>query len=152
MSRIDSASRFIEADAQTLYAALTDPHAMAQWRAPGGMRGEVLSADAKPGGGFRMALHYDDPDHKGKSGGNSDIFESRFVSLIVDRQVVEEIDFVSDDPQFSGTMTIATTLVPRPQGTDVTITCSNVPPGIGKADHITGLTSSLDNLAAFCAS
>ncbi len=152
MSRIDSVSRFIAADTGTIYAALTDPHAMAHWRAPGGMRGEVLSSDARPGGSFRMALHYDDTSIAGKSGGNADIFESRFIEMIAGETVIEEIDFVSDDPQFSGTMTITTTLVPVSGGTEVTIACTNVPPGIGQADHIAGLTSSLNNLAAYCKS
>lgn len=152
MTRIDSASRVIAANAHTIYAALTDPQAMAHWRAPEGMHGEVLSAEARPGGKFRMALHYDDPAQEGKSGGNSDIFESRFVSLIADERVVEEVDFVSDDPAFSGTMIITTSLAIRPEGTEVTIACTNVPPGISQADHIVGLTSSLDNLATWCTS
>lgn len=36
-----------------------------------------------------------------------------------------------------------------PGGTNVTIVCENVPEGIRKEDHDTGLRSTLENLAAF---
>jgi uncharacterized protein YndB with AHSA1/START domain len=151
MSRTDSASTIITADAATLYAALTDPYAMAQWRVPNGMRGEVLEADPQAGGRFRMALHYDDPEQKGKTGDGWDVFESRFIELVENERVVEAIEFTSPDPDFSGTMIVVTTLEAAPGGTRVTLTCTDVPSGIGRADHIAGLTSSLNNLAAYSA-
>ena len=40
-------------------------------------------------------------------------------------------------------------LSPAPAGTEVTITCENVPVGISKADHDVGLRSTLANLATF---
>jgi hypothetical protein len=40
-------------------------------------------------------------------------------------------------------------LVPQPKGTEVTITCSNVPQGISAEDHAVGMASTLSNLAAF---
>lgn len=150
MSRVDTVSRHIAADAPRVYAALIDPEAMSVWRPPAGMRGEVLASDARPGGTFRMALHYDDPHQQGKSGDGRDVFESRFVSLVENEKVVEAIDFSSADPAFSGTMTITTTLDALPDGTEVTIACTDVPPGIGQADHVAGLTSTLGNLAAWC--
>jgi hypothetical protein len=46
-------------------------------------------------------------------------------------------------------MTIRTILHPVPNGTEVTVACENVPPGISADDHRAGIASSLDNLAAF---
>lgn len=151
MSRVDRATQIIRAAPETIYGALVDPQAMTQWRPPAGMTGEVLSFDARPGGILRMALHYRDPAIGGKTGAGSDIFESRFVELVPEKRVVEAIDFTSDDPAFSGTMTVTTTLEKGPEGTQVTIACSNVPSGIHQQDHLTGMTSTLENLARYCA-
>jgi hypothetical protein len=41
------------------------------------------------------------------------------------------------------------TLAAVPEGTKVNIVCENVPEGIKKEDHDVGLTSTLENLAAF---
>ncbi len=41
------------------------------------------------------------------------------------------------------------TFLPVPEGTKVSIRCQNVPPGIQQVDHEAGMTSTLENLAAF---
>ena len=46
-------------------------------------------------------------------------------------------------------MTIAWRSTRAPEGTRVTVTCSDVPTGIRRKDHLAGLRSSLANLAAF---
>ncbi|WP_127145641.1 SRPBCC domain-containing protein [Pelagibacterium montanilacus] len=148
--RTDSASRIIAAEPPRIYAALIDPEAMVEWRPPTGMRGEVLGFDPRPGGTLRMALHYEDRSVPGKSGDGSDVFESRFVALDPGRRVTEAIDFSSNDPAFSGTMTMTTSLVSSDAGTEVTITCTGVPTGISPEDHAIGLASTLDNLALYC--
>lgn len=150
MSRTDSVTRTIEATPETIYSALIDPIAMAIWRPPSGMTGVVLDFDPTPGGRLRMALDYDDPAQNGKSGDHRDIFESRFVKLIPNESVVEDVVFDSEDPIFAGIMKVTTTLVPARGGTEVTITCANVPSGIGQADHLVGLASTLENLARYC--
>ena len=50
-----------------VYRALLDPAAIARWRVPDGMRGEVHELDARVGGRIRMSLTYDDPTSAGKS-------------------------------------------------------------------------------------
>ena len=150
MSRTDRATRIIEAAPETIYAALIDPDAMAVWRPPVGMTGEVLDFDPTPGGRLRMALDYDDPAQNGKSGDNRDIFESRFVKLTANESVVEDVVFDSENPAFAGIMTVTTSLSPATGGTEVTIACANVPSGIGEADHLAGLASTLENLARYC--
>ena len=71
------------------------------------------------------------------------------MELLPDKRIVEAIDFESDDPAFAGTMRMFWDLRDVPEGTEVTVTAEDVPDGIGEADHITGITSSLENLARY---
>lgn len=149
--RTDSGSKFIRASPHIIYEAMLNQDAVAAWRPPAGMKAEVYAFEPREGGIYRMAFIYQDKAYAtaGKTSGNADVFEGRFVELVPDERVVEEVVFESDDPAFAGTMTITTTLVPLKGGTEVTITCSNVPTGIKEEDHQQGIRSTLENLAAF---
>lgn len=98
-----------------------------------------------------MAFEYIGADHDlpGKTTEHADVIRGRFVELVPDQRIVEAVEFVSEDPAFSDEMTITTTLAEVPDGTKVTILCENVPVGIRPGDHEKGITSSLENLAAF---
>ena len=63
--------------------------------------------------------------------------------------MVEEADFVSDNPEFAGTMTMTWSLAPAVGGTRVTITATGVPDGISREEHITAFASTLSNLDAY---
>lgn len=145
--RIDSASRTIRATPAAIYRALMTPEELVAWLPPTGMSGQMQAFEARPGGHFCMVLRYDDPNIAGKSGGNEDVTEVRFAELVPDEKIVWLVDFVSDDPSFSGTMTMSWLLRPVPDGTEVRIVAENVPSGIAKADHDEGLAASLHNLA-----
>ena len=149
--RTDSASRVIKASPRSLYRALLDPGAVAAWRPPDGMKAHIFAFDPREGGSYRMSFAYARTDHaaRGKTSEHADVFRGRFLELVPDRRVVELVDFESDDPAFAGTMTITTSLAAVPAGTEVTITCENVPRGIRPSDHQAGLASTLKNLAAF---
>lgn len=147
--RTDTGSRIIKAAPDVVYRALVDPAAVASWRPPMGMRGEVLAFDAREGGTFRMAFIYEDDGGHGKTTDNADVFGGRFAELVPGRRVVELVEFESDDPAFAGTMRIVTALEPVGGTTRVTVSCENVPPGISEDDHQKGIASSLANLAAF---
>lgn len=149
--RSDSASRVIRAEPRTIYRAFLNPEAVAAWRPPEGMKCEIYEFDPHEGGTFRMAFVYKDTDHRvsGKTSEHADIFQGRFAELIPDERIVELIEFDSTDPEFGGTMTITTSLAAVPGGTEVTILCENVPRGINPDDHQEGISSSLNNLAAF---
>lgn len=149
--RTDTASRVIAASPQALYRAFVDPAAIASWRPPQGMKAEIHTFDPREGGDYRMSFLYTEPDPEvqGKISDHADTFEGRFVGLLPGERIVEEIDFVSDDPAFRGTMTITTTFRPVSGGTEVTVVCEDVPEGIGESDHKAGIASSLANLAAF---
>lgn len=148
-TRTDLASRCVRATPQVIYRAFTDPAALVAWLPPKGMRARLERFDLRAGGGYRMVLTYEDPAARGKASADSDIVEVRFTEIVPNERIVQQVEFVSDDPAFAGTMTMTWQLAAMPEGTEVTVRCENVPPGIGKEEHDAGLRSTLANLAAF---
>jgi len=149
--RIDSASRIIKASPQTIFQAFIDPEALVSWLPPEGMKGQIYEFDARNGGVFLMSLTYNDADHSstGKTSEHTDVVQGRFLNLVPDEQIVQLIEFESNDPMFAGEMTMTWTFAIVQDGTGVTIVCENVPEGIRQEDHAVGLRSSLENLAFF---
>ena len=149
--RIDSASSVLMASPRTIYRAFLEPEAVAAWRPPEGMKARIYAFDPREGGTFRISFAYTDTDHpiRGKTSKHTDVFRGRFLELVPDQRIVELIEFEFDDPAFAGAMTVTTTLTAVSGGTEVTILCENVPPGIRPSDHQTGMASTLRNLAAF---
>lgn len=149
--RTDSASRLIAASPHTIYRAFVDPDAWIQWLPPQGMTGRIYEFNARPGGAYRMALTYRDEDHPnaGKFSDDTDMVQGRFLELIPNERIVQLVTFESDNPAFAGEMRMIWCLSAVAGGTAVSITCANVPEGIRKEDHDTGLRSTLENLAKF---
>jgi uncharacterized protein YndB with AHSA1/START domain len=143
----------IAAPPDRIYAALVDPEALATWLPPEGMRGRFKRFDARPGGSYRLVLTYADASEiRGKSTADSDIVDAVFIELVPGVRVVQAIDFVSDDPANSGTMTMTWELAAVDIGTRVEIRADGVPTGISAEDHAAGMASSLANLATYLAS
>jgi uncharacterized protein YndB with AHSA1/START domain len=151
ISRTDTGSRIVRATPEALYNAHLDPAAVGQWRPPHGMRAEIYSFEPRVGGGYRMAFIYEDTAAavRGKTTEKADVFTGTFIELVPERRIAERVTFESDDPAFAGAMTVTTTFVAVAGGTEVTITCADVPPGISAADHAAGIASTLANMAAF---
>lgn len=143
-------SRIIKAQRQAVYRACLDPVAVAAWRAPDNMKGHMHFFDARQGGTYRMSLTYQDAARSvgGKTSEDTDSFHGRFVELVPDEKIVEAVAFESSDPCFAGEMTITTSLADAREGTEVTILCQDIPPGIRPADNELGCQMSLRNLAA----
>lgn len=146
-SQRHSASRFIDADPGAVYAAFVTADALAAWLPPEGATAQVTAFEPRPGGAFRMTLTF--ATATGKSSENSDEVDASFVELVPDERIVQAIRFVSDQPEFAGTMTMRWNLEPRPGGTLVTCTADDVPRGIDRDDHEAAIASSLANLARF---
>ena len=146
MSHTDIGRAVVGAAAEAVFAALVDAEARAAWLPPTGMSGEVSWFDARPGGGYRMRLVHDDRSIPGKTAQNVDVVEVRFVEVDAPRRLVEEADFVSDDPSLTGTMTMTWSLEPVEHGTLVSITATDVPDGISSEDHTLAFASTLSNL------
>ncbi len=150
MSRTDRGSRVVAAAPDRVYAALVDPEALTTWLPPKGMTGRFDHFDARPGGSYRLVLTYADASEApGKATPDSDVVEARYVDLVPGARVVQAVDFVSDDPAYTGTMTMTWEVTAVDTGTQVEITADDVPEGISAEDHAEGLTSSLENLAAY---
>ena len=142
----------ILASAEEIFAALVDPDALIAWLPPAGMTGAFEHFDARPGGTYRLILTYADPSvGSGKATAQSDVIEARFLEIVPGVRVVQAVDFISDDPSYSGTMTMSWQLTPAGDATRVEIRAADVPAGITAADHAAGLTSSLANLAHYLA-
>jgi uncharacterized protein YndB with AHSA1/START domain len=146
--RADSASRWIAADPARAYRALLDPTALMAWLPPDGMSGRLLEFEPWAGGRYRIELSYAAAG-SGKTTAGSDVTAGRFLELVPDRKLVQSVEFESSDPAYAGTMIMTWTFVPTSGGTQVTVTATDVPPGITQADHDAGLASSLANLESY---
>lgn len=146
--RIDRASQRIAADASVVLAAFSEADAFLAWLPPAGMTGRLEWFDPRAGGGFRAVLTYDEPPlGGGKSGSDTDTSEVRIAEFGPDR-IVWLVDFPSDDPAASGTMTMTWFFTPAGGGTLVTVEATDVPEFIAPEAHAEGLSSSLGKLAA----
>jgi uncharacterized protein YndB with AHSA1/START domain len=135
---------------ERVFSALVDADALAAWLPPNGMSGKFERFDLRPGGSYRLVLTYDDVSQaSGKTTSDSDVVEARFIEISVNKRIVQEVDFVSDDPAFAGTMTMTWELSAEGGHTRVKVRADDVPNGIAPEDHAAGLESSLANLAAY---
>ena len=55
---------------------------------------------------FRISLTYDVPAGTGKTTASPDTYHGRFVKLVRNEQVVEVVEFETNDPAIPGEMTI----------------------------------------------
>jgi uncharacterized protein YndB with AHSA1/START domain len=147
--RVDRVSRVIKAAPGKIYRAYMDPEQLAQWLPPKGMRAEIGVFEPREGGAYEMTMLYEEAGHAGKSSENADAVRGRFVELVPDRRIVQEVEFESPDPAFAGIMTMTWELRSVPGGTQVEVRAEDVPPGISQEDHLAGIGSTLENLAAF---
>ena len=90
-------SKVIMAPRQAVYQACLDPDAVAAWRAPAGMKGQMHVFDAREGGAYRMSLTYQKPELSpgGKTTADTDTFHGRFVQMIPCEKIVEAVQFES---------------------------------------------------------
>ncbi|MFF7870412.1 SRPBCC domain-containing protein [Streptomyces qaidamensis] len=143
-------SGHVDASRAAVYRALVSAEAIARWRVPDGMSGEVHEFDAREGGRFRVSLTYEAPDASGKSAAHTDTYHGHFARLVPDEQVVEVLEFEAVDPALRGSMTLTTTLTDaQGGGTDVLMVHEGIPDAVPAADNETGTRMALANLARF---
>ncbi len=140
--------RHFAAPRAAVYRALTDAESVATWMAPDGMTSEVHAFEAREGGAFRISLTYDAPTGTGKTSAQTDTYHGRFVKLVPDEEVVEVVEFETDDPAMRGEMTITFTLSDADGGSDLLAVHDDLPPGLSPADNELGWSMSLAKLAA----
>jgi uncharacterized protein YndB with AHSA1/START domain len=140
----------MKAPVSRVFNSLVDREALETWLPPGDMTGRFETFDPRPGGSYCLVLTYANPAmSQAKSTDNSDIVDVRYLDIVPNDRVVQAVDFVSDVPEFAGTMTMTWLVRGEIEGTRVEIVAENVPDGISAEDHAVGLASSLDNLASF---
>ncbi|MCW2661505.1 MAG: polyketide cyclase [Mycobacterium sp.] len=140
--------RRIRASPESVYRALVDADAVAAWRVPDGMSAVVHEFDARVGGRFRVSLTYESPHRQGKTAGATDTYRGRFVELVPNERVVEELEFETSDSAFGGVMRVITTLADADGDTDVVMLHQGIPAGVSPEDNELGTRMSLDKLAA----
>ena len=152
MPRIDRAVADVAATPDEVYAAFVDADALVAWLPPGDMTGELTDVDLRAGGGFTMALRYDEaPADGAKTTDDTDVSRVAIDELVEGERVVWGIEFESDDPDTAGRMTMTWTFTERDRGTRVAVDATDVPPGIDVEAHQQGLDASLANLASWLA-
>jgi uncharacterized protein YndB with AHSA1/START domain len=135
--------------AQGRLPGFLDPDTVASWLAPDNMTGHVHTFDAREGGKFRMSLTYQEPGHlPGKTSGDADTFQGRFVELVPYAKIVEVVEFESHDEAFAGGMRMTVSLADADGGTEITILCEDLPKGIRPEGNELGCKESLQKLAA----
>jgi uncharacterized protein YndB with AHSA1/START domain len=142
-------TRVIRARPEEIYEACINPAALVAWLPPAGMTGKIHQFDARVGGGYRMSLFYPATERsfRGKTSDSEDMFTVRLVELAPAHKIVETVDFHTTDPAFFGEMTIVATFEEVSGGTEVTILCENLPPGLRAEDNEAGSRLSLEQLA-----
>ncbi len=141
-------TRHIRAPRSAVYRALLDADDVQHWMVPEGMASEVHRFEAREGGGFRISLTYDTPTPAGKTSAHTDTYHGRFARLVPDSEVVQVIEFETDDPGMRGEMTATYTLADADGGTEVVGRHEDLPPGVSPADNELGWRMSLGKLAA----
>jgi len=141
-------ARHLRAPRASVYRALLDPALVQQWMVPDGMTSHVHSFDARDGGTFRISLTYEQATTTGKSTAQTDTFHGRFVRLVADTEVVQAVEFETDDPALQGEMTITYMLADADGGTDLVGVHEGLPPGVPPADNELGWSISVGKLAA----
>jgi pyroglutamyl-peptidase I len=152
-ARVDRAGTVVGVPPGRVYEALLDAEALAAWLPPDGATGEITQMDAREGGGFRAVLRFPDSVEPGSAAGktteSTDASQITFVELVPGRLVVQRVAFESAEERFRGEMLMTWRLEPVVAGTRVTVSATDVPVGIGHAEHERGLGQSLANLARY---
>src|SRR3954452_4764655 len=143
------ASRIIKARPEEVYAAFMDPDVLVAWLPPARMTGKIHAFDARVGGGYRMSLYHppDERSVRGKTSDKEDMVNVRFVELAPPRRIVEAVSFITTDPTLFGEITLTATFEEVSGGTEVTLVCTNLPPGLRAEDNEAGSQLSLEQLA-----
>jgi uncharacterized protein YndB with AHSA1/START domain len=114
---------------------------------PDDMASHVHEFEAREGGTFRISLTYEKPAGTGKTTAHTDTHHGHFVRLVPDEQVLEVMEFETDDELMRGEMTVTFTLTEADGRTDILAVHDNVSPGIAPADNELGWRMSLQKLA-----
>lgn len=140
-------SVYIDAPRPDVYAALVDAGAVAKWKVPDGMTLVVHEFEARVGGHYRISLTYEEPGLAGKTSAHTDTYHGHFKELVVNKRVVEVMEFETSNPEMQGQMTSTIELSDERGGTRLVALHEGLPPGVSPADNEDGWRMSLAKLA-----
>ena len=80
---------------------------------------------------------------------DTDVVEAHFTELVPNERVVYSVNFVSDDPNYDGAMSMRWEVTETAGGTLVEVTADNVPDAVSAQDHAAGMNSSLKKLSDY---
>jgi uncharacterized protein YndB with AHSA1/START domain len=140
--------QFIRAPRAAVYRALLDAQDVRLWMVPEGMTSEVHAFDVREGGDLRISLTYSAPGAVGKTSAHTDTYHGQFVRLVPDTEVVQVVEFETDDPRMQGEMTVTYSLSDADGGTVLVGRHENLPSGVSAADNELGWSMSAGKLAA----
>ncbi|WP_330181937.1 SRPBCC domain-containing protein [Nocardia sp. NBC_01503] len=138
---------FVSAPRPNVFRALLDARSVRTWMVPDGMTSRIHEFDPRVGGRFRISLSYDIPTAAGKTSAHTDTFHGHFVRLVPDTEVVQSVEFETENPELCGEMTITYLLQSERGGTRVIARHENLPPGLSPDDNEIGFRMSLAKLA-----
>ena len=147
MSASTCVSKIVKARPAEVFEAFINPAILVEWLPPGEMTGRIHDFDARPGGGYTMSLLYPPGSVRGKTSDREDRVSVRFVELAPLHRIVEAVTFHTTDPALMGEMVLVATFEEASGGTEVTIACHDLPPGLSARDNEAGTRESLDNLS-----
>lgn len=138
----------IMAPRPAVYRALIGAEDVAVWMVPDGMTSHVHSFAAREGGTFRISLTYEQPTGEGKTDAHTDTYHGTFARLVPNREVLEVVEFETDNPLLQGEMSINIVLADVDGGTEVVAVHDCLPVGLDPADNELGWRLSLGKLKA----
>ncbi|HSJ31815.1 MAG TPA: SRPBCC domain-containing protein [Longimicrobiales bacterium] len=138
----------IRARPAEIYQAFMDPDALVSLP-PGDMTGTIHEFERRAGGGYRMSLFYPEHDQisRGKTSEREDMVTVRVLELVPARRIVQSVTFHTTDPDLAGEMTMVWTIEQLSDGSEVTVLCQDLPPGLRPEDNEAGSRLSLEQLA-----
>lgn len=141
--------RHLRAARPRVFAALLERDAIASWRVPEGMSIQIHHLEPVEGGRFRVSLTYQDATGQGKTSASTDTYHGRYLRIVPDEEVVEVLEFESDDPGLQGEMVIGYRLAAAGAGTELTVVHDPLPPALSPELNELGWNESLDRLEQY---
>uniref|UniRef100_UPI00300BE9BA SRPBCC domain-containing protein n=1 Tax=Nocardia sp. SSK8 TaxID=3120154 RepID=UPI00300BE9BA len=138
----------INASRAEVYRLLLDGEAVRMWMVPDGMASEVHRFEAEVGGSFSITLIYDEVVGEGRTIPQHDAYFGTFRQLVPNEQVVEVLEFVTEQPEMTGAQTVTFTLTDENGGTRLDVLHEGVPQGLTPADNEVGWQMALRKLVA----
>ena len=124
-----------------------DPETFLAWRVPDGVEGRLARFEPRIGGEYQLTLSALDPEANRAAPQGMTAIAGRFIDMLPDRRVVEEVRYVVGESGPADIITITTLIEPGNGGTKVTLQATGVPASIDGGTHRDMLAAALRRLS-----